>query len=214
MINYLTGRSPTGRVIPDRCLLILQPYFLPAFDLASSWRCLLSGDNCWLTPDPSFVWHTDILCFSSPITGAKIKTEREKYGLQECAGGAVGKPRKPGLVFHANTGQGHSGCLVLADVSGDIGEGICNCYRRTAGDLGGSFSIICWKRQQCIFKTVSAKACGKRWKLLDVGWSRKGSFLRPDLVKIYLCIWLYTHDPEAEERSILEGFGSDTRMFQ
>lgn len=63
----------------------------------------------------------DILCFSSPITGAKIKTEREKYGLQECAGGVVGKPSKSGLVFHAkNTRQGHSGCLALANVSGTL----------------------------------------------------------------------------------------------
>lgn len=105
----------------------------------------------------------DILCFSSPITGAKTKTEREKYGLQEYAGRVVGKPSESGLVFHAKkTRQGHSGCLVLADMSGDIGEGVCNCYRRTAGDHGGSFSIICWKGQQCIFKTMSAKACGRR----------------------------------------------------
>lgn len=87
------------------------------------------------------------------------------------------------------------------------------CHSRTAATLRGSFPTGCWKKQKYVFKTISAKACRKRLKLLDVGWSRKCSFLHSDLVKIYLYIWFYAHDPEAEEK-LIKGFRSDAWIFR
>lgn len=88
-----------------------------------------------------------------------------------------------------NSSQGHSwgGYLELADTSGEAGERTPNIklpYQdyspwRLLFNLLLQFTEVSFKY---------AKAHGKRLKLLDMGWSRKCSYLQPNLVKIYLCL--------------------------